>query len=81
VAQILNVFFESFAKAMPKASPVVGNIATAPSDAVEVVFSKSGKTHTWNPADGTILEFAEANGLQPDYSCRAGFCGTCATSL
>jgi uncharacterized protein len=76
-----NVFFESFAKAMPKASPVVGNIATAPSDAVEVVFSKSGKTHTWNPADGTILEFAEANGLQPDYSCRAGFCGTCACRI
>lgn len=76
-----NVFFESFAKAMPKASPVVENITTAPSDAVEVVFSKSGKTHTWNPAEGTILDFAEANGLNPDYSCRAGVCGTCACRI
>jgi uncharacterized protein len=76
-----NVFFESFAKAMPKASPVVEKIATAPSDAVEVVFSKSGKTHTWNPADGTILDFAEANGLNPDFSCRAGVCGTCACRI
>ena len=76
-----NVLFESFAKAMPKASPVVENIATAPSDAVEVVFSKSGKTHTWNPAEGTILDFAEANGLNPDYSCRAGVCGTCACRI
>jgi uncharacterized protein len=76
-----SVFFESFAKAMPKASPVVEKIATAPSNSVEVVFSKSGKTHTWNPAEGTILDFAEANGLNPDYSCRAGVCGTCACRI
>jgi uncharacterized protein len=76
-----NVFFESFAKAMPKTSPVVEKIATAPSNSVEVVFSKSGKTHTWNPAEGTILDFAEANGLNPDYSCRAGVCGTCACRI
>jgi uncharacterized protein len=76
-----NVFFESFAKAMPKTSPVVEKIATAPSNSVEVIFSKSGQTHTWNPAEGTILDFAEANGLNPDYSCRAGVCGTCACRI
>jgi uncharacterized protein len=72
-----NVMFESFAKAMSKAVETVGTVAIEPIDPVEVVFSKSGKTRIWNPADGTILEFAEANGLHPDYSCRAGVCGTC----
>jgi uncharacterized protein len=72
-----HVMFESFAKAMPKATETVGDLTTPQSDPVEIVFSKSGKTHTWNPSDGTILEFAEANGLSPDYSCRAGVCGTC----
>ena len=38
---------------------------------------KSGKTLTWQSDDGTILEFAEANGLNPPYSCRQGICGTC----
>jgi ferredoxin len=32
---------------------------------------------TWQEGDGTILEFAEANGINPPYSCRAGICGTC----
>jgi uncharacterized protein len=43
----------------------------------EVTFAKSGKTLTWHNTDGTILEFAEANGLQQAYSCRQGICGTC----
>jgi uncharacterized protein len=71
-----NVLFEYFAKAMPKAA-IAREISTAQSDPVEIVFSRSGKTHNWNPADGTILDFAEATGLRPDYSCRAGVCGTC----
>ena len=72
-----HVMFESFTKAMPKASTAVEVSATDRIDSVEVIFSKSGKTHTWNPDDGTLLDFAEANGLNPDYSCRSGVCGTC----
>jgi uncharacterized protein len=72
-----NVMFESFAKVILKTSTVVEAITTERINPVEVVFSKSGKTRTWYPADGTILEFAEANNLRPDYSCRAGVCGTC----
>ena len=52
--------------------------ATAnPVEQAEVTFARSGKTLTWHSTDGTILEFAEANGLQPPYSCRQGICGTC----
>jgi uncharacterized protein len=72
-----NVMFESFTKVILKTSTAVEAITTERIDPVEVVFSKSGKTHTWHPANGTILEFAEANNLRPDYSCRAGVCGTC----
>ncbi|MEH2023811.1 2Fe-2S iron-sulfur cluster-binding protein [Nostoc sp.] len=32
---------------------------------------------TWQPSDGTILEFAEANDINPPFSCRVGVCGTC----
>ncbi len=72
-----NVLFESFTKAMPKTVTPVRDLPTESSNTQEIVFSKSGKTLTWNPADGTLLDFAEANGLRPEYSCRAGVCGTC----
>lgn len=47
----------------------------------EITFAQSGKTLTWQPEDGTILEFAEANDLDPAYSCRQGICLTCMCKL
>ncbi|RAU44300.1 MULTISPECIES: pyridoxamine 5'-phosphate oxidase family protein [unclassified Pseudomonas] len=52
--------------------------ATAP---VPVVFEKSAKEARWQPAGGTLLELAESRGLEPEYSCRSGACGTCKTRL
>jgi ferredoxin-NADP reductase len=73
-----RVFFESFGT-MPVSSSnqtptasVDNNIQQA-----EIVFTKSGKTLTWKQEDGNILEFAEANDINPPFSCRAGICGTC----
>lgn len=51
------------------------------SEGVVVEFSKSGKTAIWRPKVGSLLELAEANGLQPLYACRSGSCGTCATRV
>lgn len=48
---------------------------------VPVAFSGSGKEARWKPGEGTLLELAEARGLQPDFSCRGGSCGTCATRI
>ncbi|MBK8210030.1 MAG: 2Fe-2S iron-sulfur cluster binding domain-containing protein [Rhodospirillales bacterium] len=31
--------------------------------------------------EGTLLDLAEAAGLHPNYGCRAGLCGSCATHL
>jgi hypothetical protein len=74
-----RVFFESFTKAGKVSSTSQPPAATAGEDVreAEIVFTKSGKTLTWQEDDGTILEFAEANGINPPYSCRAGICGTC----
>ncbi|OLP18431.1 oxidoreductase [Leptolyngbya sp. 'hensonii'] len=73
-----QVFFEAFTKAPAAASPP----AIEPQGAsAEVVFAQSGQTLTWRESDGTLLEFAEANNINPPYSCRAGICGTCICKL
>ncbi|MEP1330633.1 pyridoxamine 5'-phosphate oxidase family protein [Pseudophaeobacter sp.] len=58
-------------------------------DAALVTFAKtdgatsnrSSTEHSWSPADGTLLELAEAHGHSPAFSCRTGSCGSCATRL
>ena len=76
-----RVFFESFGGGKTKgkaktADSNKGNLASA-----EVVFSQSDKTLTWTPADGTLLEFAEANNIDAESSCRQGVCLTCMCQL
>ncbi|WP_055135600.1 pyridoxamine 5'-phosphate oxidase family protein [Pseudomonas corrugata] len=48
---------------------------------VKVLFATSGKEARWEPGTGTLLELAEARGLNPEFSCRGGSCGTCKTRL
>lgn len=55
--------------------------ATEAAAAIQVTFSRSGKTVAWKPDVGSLLEFAEANGIAIDSGCRAGNCGTCKTAL
>ncbi|MEM0981098.1 MAG: 2Fe-2S iron-sulfur cluster-binding protein [Cyanobacteria bacterium P01_H01_bin.58] len=76
-----QVYFESFAKPAPKAKAATEIAAIAATGTTEVVFTQSGKTTTWTPTDGTLLEFAEDQGLSPDFSCRAGICLTCMCRL
>lgn len=49
--------------------------------AIQVTFSRSGKTVAWAADASSLLDFAEANGVAIDSGCRAGNCGTCATAL
>jgi uncharacterized protein len=44
---------------------------------VAVSFSASHSEARWTPGSGTLLELAEAAGLEPEFSCREGTCGTC----
>lgn len=61
-----------------QAAPDAAAAAVGP---VDVVFVRSGQEARWQPGSGSLLELAEANGLTPDFSCRNGSCGTCATRV
>ncbi len=72
-----QIFSESFSKRTPAIDPVASTNSADAVESAEIVFAKSGKTLMWHKDDGSILEFAEANDLEPAYSCRQGICGTC----
>lgn len=46
-----------------------------------VVFERSQKCFDWAGFKGSLLEFAEMNGIEPDFSCRVGACNTCECRL
>lgn len=52
----------------------------APSAEFEVLLQKSGK-RLGIPADRSILDVLEANGMQVPNSCREGICGACETTV
>jgi hypothetical protein len=49
--------------------------------AVMVTFAKAGKQVLWQPGMGSLLDFAQSNGIAVDSGCRAGGCGTCQTTI
>ena len=74
-----KVYFESFGGGKTKGKAEATTEGAV--ESAEVTFAASNKIVTWTPADGTLLEFAEANGLNPDYSCRQGVCHTCTCAI
>lgn len=52
-----------------------------PANEITVTFAKSGKKAQWSAQSGTLLDFAEAQGVVVDSGCRAGGCGTCQTTI
>ena len=77
-----NIFFESFGPASIKRSK--RKVAASSSAAAEqslVEFSLSAQTYHFTGGVESILELAEAQGIEIDSSCRAGSCGTCETRL
>jgi uncharacterized protein len=78
-----QIFFESFGQPMTMATqkPLVAPPSAERVTEAEIIFARSDRTLTWHEGDGSILEFAEANGLNPDYSCRQGICGTCMCNI
>lgn len=49
--------------------------------AVAVRFAKSGRDAEWRPESGSLLELAEACGVDAESNCRGGTCGTCRTRI
>ena len=79
-----RVFYESFSKGgktkgSGEKTPAPKKVTTGESK--EVTFARSNKTLTWTPEDGTLLDFAEANGVDAPSSCRQGICLTCMCEL
>jgi uncharacterized protein len=74
-----NIFFEAFGPAsVKKSAPMVPVVPSA--SALQVTFSRSGKIVKWD-GSGSLLDLAEANGLQIEAGCRAGNCGSCAIAI
>lgn len=75
-----DIHYESFGPATlvkhEKQAPV-----TMGAQSVNITFSRSGKQLPWDSAAGSLLEFAEDNGIDVDSGCRAGSCGSCQTAL
>ena len=46
-----------------------------------IEFTDSSVEQAWSEEDGTLLEFAEAHGFNPEFGCRSGQCGACRTTL
>ena len=49
--------------------------------AIEIAFNETNQPVTWDPNCESLLELAESNGVDIDFGCRAGSCGTCAMEL
>jgi ferredoxin-NADP reductase len=47
----------------------------------QVTFARSDVSAAWDPSFASLLDFAEAQGLTPDFSCRSGICQTCMCAL
>lgn len=59
------------------AEPAAAATAADTGESFEVTFKASGVSATWTPADGSLLELAEAAGVAADFACRSGVCHTC----
>ncbi|WP_417480657.1 2Fe-2S iron-sulfur cluster-binding protein [Maricaulis maris] len=72
---------ESFGGALaeaPRQEPTGRPAAASDGGGPVVRFARSDLEFTWDGSSGTLLEFAEAQGLSPNFECRDGICGTCA---
>ena len=80
-----RIHFEAFGPASiqrKKASTSAGAPGAAGVAAdIMVTFAKSAKQVIWQADAGTLLDFAEANGMRVDSGCRAGGCGSCQTTI
>lgn len=52
-----------------------------PEHSSKVVFMRTHRDAQWSPEDGSLLDFAEANGVAVASNCQSGVCGTCATRV
>lgn len=77
-----HIYAESFGPAQLKRKPANDIISPAKEAEHSIIkFTQSQFEQRWNKGDPTILEVAEDHGLNPNFSCRNGMCGSCAVKL
>jgi len=80
--QIVYEFFGTASELREKsAADKAAEMGVTPGETHQVEFRQSGVTATWTAEAGTLLDLAEANGVDPDFICRAGMCHTCLSTL
>ncbi|MFK5986373.1 MAG: 2Fe-2S iron-sulfur cluster-binding protein [Pseudomonadota bacterium] len=75
-----DIYYESFGPAsLAKPKKVVpSETMTQP---ISVTFGQSDKCISWDPSADSLLDFAEASGIEVESGCRAGSCGSCQTAI
>jgi ferredoxin-NADP reductase len=80
-----HIHFEAFGPATIKRHNTTVSVVSAGKESndtgIIVNFALSGKQLPWSPSANNLLEFAEANGISVNSSCRTGVCGTCQTTI
>lgn len=81
-----RIHFEAFGPASVTRSKKITSAAIAselgnPTETHDVKFSQSNQLAKWTPTKGSLLDFAEEQGIAVNSSCRSGVCGTCQTKL
>ncbi|ALT79654.1 FAD/NAD(P)-binding oxidoreductase [Paucibacter sp. KCTC 42545] len=77
-----DLHFEAFGPAsMRPVLPMTNEPLPAASVALDIKFTRSGRSLVWDGRDANLLDFAERHGVAVDSGCRSGSCGTCATKL
>ncbi len=74
-----DVMFEAFGA--PAVKEFANTQVNLTQPTAEVSFANSGKTITWRPEDGTLLDLAEKHEIDLPSGCRSGSCGTCSTAI
>lgn len=74
-----NIFYEFFGEG--KALGIDPTFKDSQTNTFTVKFTESGTEATWNGEQPALLDFAEAEGLTPEFGCRTGTCFACETTL
>ncbi len=76
-----DIFYESFGPASLIKHEEKQSVPRTTVQPITVTFGKSDKRIPWDPGADSLLEFAEANGIEVESGCRAGSCGSCQTRI